>query len=176
MAAAADAEPGATKHVRSVVHGHGQLERLGTRFKTRSAVIEKLTKFGTNSKAVVRQERRFNDALRYTAVIPDGSYWRSVRELERALGTNGYVVKQEPLQWAATGYKGINLKITAPDGSKFEVQLHTRASLDAAERTHLMYEEQRKLPIGSPRFDELAREMAQILDAVPFPPGSPAVG
>ena len=179
IAAAADAvreaafvsEPMATARVRALAPAiGGAVERFETRLKSRPSVLAKLARFEEAESLRYRLEP-FNDALRYTIVLPDLIYWRAA---EAALGefkTDGWSVKAIARGWKPKGYKGLNLTVVTPDGFHFEIQLHTARSLAAAERTHGIYAEQRDLPFRSPRWRELERIQQEVWITVPMPPG-----
>lgn len=169
--AASAAEPGATVKVQAVAAATGgTVERLDSRFKIRSSVLAKLQRFRGDLPPHYRLER-FNDGLRYTIVFPELIYWRAAEAAVGEFRRYGWSIKAIARGWMSKGYKGLNLTVVTPGGFHFEVQLHTAASLAAAERTHRVYAEQRDLPRGSRRWRELERIQQQVWGAVPTPPG-----
>lgn len=169
--AASAAEPGATVKVQAVATATGgTVERLGSRLKSRPSVLAKLERFRGDVPPHYRLAR-FNDGLRYTIMYPDLTYWRAAQVAVGEFRLNGWSIKAIARGWTSKGYKGLNLTVITPDGFHFEVQLHTTASLAAAERTHRVYAEQRDLPRGSRRWRELERVQQQVWSAVPTPPG-----
>ncbi len=56
-----------------------------------------------------------------------------------------------------------------PNGQQFEVQIHTQASLDAAEECHPLYEEWRLTSTSPERKAELTALQERIFAAVPVP-------
>ncbi|MFT4011525.1 MAG: hypothetical protein QM655_15930 [Nocardioidaceae bacterium] len=168
MAAARAAEPAATRRVSEVATSVGaRVDRLDSRFKSRESVLEKLNRFREPDSPYYRL-RRFNDALRYT-LVADGDYWSTASQIVREFSTDGFTVLRPPQRWRSN-YKGLNLTIRGPDGFEFEVQVHTSASLRAAETTHGPYERQRRLPRGSREYRDLERRQMEIWSAVPVPP------
>ena len=67
------------------------------------------------------------------------------------------------------GYRGRNDTFISLDGLRFEVQIHTRASLDAAERAHALYEIQRLPTTPDDVKDRLDQEQNAIFASVPAP-------
>lgn len=174
MDAAQRIEPTATRAVVDAAQAAaGQVERLDTRFKDRASVVEKLVRKGTSSPVVAERAAGFKDALRYTVVLGEPGYWPGHARVVQRMADLGYALDEDAGGWASTGYRGLNLVFRDPRGTLFEVQLHTRASLDAAERAHTIYEIQRKLPPGSEDYRRLEAEMERIFEAVPTPPGVP---
>lgn len=153
----------------------GQVRREDTRRKRLDSVLEKLDRFRRHRSPHYRLAR-FNDALRFTIVVPDLIYWRAAMAAPEALAEREYSVKRFRRAWPDEGYKGINLTVITPVGYEFEVQFHTERSLEAAEATHDLYAAERKLPPGSPHAVELRAEQAVIWRSVPVPPGAPEVG
>ncbi|MBB3041211.1 phage minor head protein [Nocardioides soli] len=173
IARATNAEPAVTKLVQEVAAtAGGRLERLEFRLKSRASIVDKLTRPGVD---LAEAAEKIKDSLRYTIVIPRRKYARGGQSARDALAEAGYVLVKSPAGWPGAGYRGVNLAVRAPDGTVFEVQLHTAASLRAAEAAHLIYEEQRRLPVGSKRWLELEAEMAKIFNSVPWPPGLPRI-
>ena len=164
-------EPVATAKVQAAAAATGgAVERADSQLKTRSSVLAKLTRFRSSISPRYRLER-FNDALRYTIVFIDLSYWRAAEATVGEFQLNGWSVKDIARGWTARGYKGLNLTIITPGGFHFEVQLHTSQSLATAERTHRLYAEQRDLSRRSKRWRELERIQQEAWNTVPVPPG-----
>lgn len=169
------AEPAATTMVSDLARViGGNVERLNSRFKTDTSIAEKLDRFRRRVSPHYRLAK-FNDALRYTIVIPDDdSYWPASRAAIAAIETHGFTVTNDPAGWRSD-YRGMNLTVQDSAGRQFEVQLHTRASLEVSERTHGLYEQLRKLNHGDPRAAELAAQIGQEYAQVPWPRGLPRV-
>lgn len=172
--AARDAEPEATKLVHAIADSSGgTVERLDSRFKTDKSILEKLERFKRKRSPYYRLDK-FNDALRYTVVLPESGYWQATRDVVGEIGQAGFTVDFDPGGWRAN-YRGLNLTIKDPEGRQFEVQLHTAASLQASEQSHGLYEEMRKLPHGNRRRAELQAQIDAIYALVPWPDGVPHV-
>lgn len=69
-------------------------------------------------------------------------------------------------------YLGRNMAFESPDGQKFEVQIHTKDSLEAAEKTHPLYEKKRADDTPQPERDRLQAEMNKVFCKVPIPPNT----
>lgn len=171
MDAAFVAEPDVTAKVQIVAAATGGVvERREARLKTRSSVLAKLARFEEPTSPRFRLAS-FNDALRYTIVYADLIYWRAAEAALGELRSEGWSVKSIARGWRPKGYKGLNVTAITPAGFHFEVQLHTAFSLNAAERTHRIYEHQRDVPFRSPRWRELERIQQEVWLVVPTPPG-----
>jgi hypothetical protein len=75
--------------------------------------------------------------------------------------------------WSDDQYKGINSQwIERDTGQRFEVQFHTRISLEAKQLTHDAYARLRTLQTD--RFEEMVLEAFQkkVSSEVPIPPGA----
>lgn len=114
---------------------------------------------------------RKNDALRYTITIEDARYQQGVDDVLAALTRNGHQVRYVPNGWRASGYRGINIAMETGTGERFEVQVHTPASLAMAEETRRLYEEERLASTSSTRKLELRRLQDAMFSRVPVPPG-----
>jgi hypothetical protein len=108
-----------------------------------------------------------NDALRFTITYQDESLTGSVeRALDRLRG-QGYEVVEVKNSWVAGNrYKGINVDLQAPDGLRFELQLHTPESWQLKQQTHGLYEVVRDpgypLALRQRAHEELVRLSAQL--------------
>jgi hypothetical protein len=175
MRAARAAEPSISKTVKAVaVEVGGSLERFVTRLKSRESVVEKLERFRKRKSPHYRLDR-FNDTLRYT-IVNDTDYWRTTQQALAVFEARGFTVKYAPRGWAKHGYKGLNVTLRARSGFEFEVQFHTEASLAAAEKTHRLYEIERKFPHGSEEQKQLKAAQGEEWGKVPFPPSVPRIG
>src|SRR4029079_10686579 len=113
------------------------------------------------------------DVLRYTAVMPFEVYWPAGTRLCEALVAVGYRHFAKSTGWIAEGYTGRNERFESLDGYRFELQIHTSASLSAADVTHAWYEEQRRPETPMERMFELQEMQSDVFRKVPIPPGTP---
>jgi hypothetical protein len=157
----------------------GHLERFDSRLKEIDSLARKLDgeleDVGPSDfEKIHAAENGINDAVRYTAVVPEHGYWGHGDAVIKALEERGYTLTKDPGYWKVPDvYRGRNLTFQTPYGMQFEVQIHTDDSLSAAEQTHRIYEEQR-LPTTSPeRRAELEALQAEVFNSVPIPDGTP---
>lgn len=103
------------------------------------------------------------DVVRYTQVSSGKNLSQNFHKTVEILRKKGYNVVGVKNTWLEEGgaYKGVNVKMTSPDGQKFELQFHTPESLDMKEINHKHYEIQRKLPENDPEHQRLKRIMVQ---------------
>lgn len=141
----------------------------GLEFSTKS-------KQSTAEKILVRRKvKAMNemwDLVRYTSLVDTDKYADSFEKTIQGLKDKGFVIHQVKNTWLDKDnpYNGINVKVLDPDGCKFELQFHTKESLEAKEKAHLLYEKQRLL--GKDDIKEnlrLAEEMRDIFNKVPNP-------
>jgi hypothetical protein len=157
----------------------GHLERFESRLKEIDSLARKLdgklADVGPFDFEEIRAaENGINDAVRYTAVVPENGYWGHGDAVIKALEERGFVLKEDPASWKVPDvYRGRNLTFQTPDGMQFEVQVHTGDSLSAAEQTHRMYEERRLPTTALERRAELEALEAEIFNSVPIPDGTP---
>lgn len=113
------------------------------------------------------------DAIRYTCVLLEQDYWSGGNRLLEALAASGAWVLVDPRGWRHRGYRGRNVILESEEGQLFELQLHTAASLDAAERAHTLFDQERDPKIGSAQRKRIKRMQTAIFDSVPWPAGVP---
>lgn len=137
------------------------LSGLEFRLKSRESIREKIE---------VRQRYKnvdeLYDIVRYTAVVKTEDYRKEQREIFKGLLENNVDIVGVKDSWDIPGYKGVNCKLKK-DGVKFELQIHTPESLEAKEKAHVLYEQQRLLNERDPVAIELSEKMRKIFDAVP---------
>jgi hypothetical protein len=116
------------------------------------------------------------DALRFTYQYDEMAYSASVRKDVDRLEAQGFTQVEQRNTWTSDQYKGINSRWREPaSGVVFEVQFHTRASLEAKELTHEAYERMRGITGQTPETDreiEELRDFQRHVNAkIPIPPG-----
>ncbi|WP_426243707.1 hypothetical protein [Nocardioides sp. LHG3406-4] len=167
---AAATEPEVTAAVRVEAAAVGAaLSRLDSRLKTVDSLTRKLRTESADGAALSVVAADMKDVLRYTAVASEADYWRSVDDLIRRMVARGYRLMKDPGGWRRHGYRGLNLAFELPDGFTFELQVHTHASLAAAESAHLLYEEARADDTTAQRAEELDRAMQELFESVTMP-------
>ncbi|MCG5432527.1 hypothetical protein LV457_09510 [Mycobacterium sp. MYCO198283] len=108
-------------------------------------------------------------------MLNDQGYWVGGNTMLESLTALGNRIVDDPGGWRRRGYRGRNVTLQSEDGQVFEVQLHTAASLDAAERAHPLYERARAAGVGISERKRLARQQEQLFDAVPWPDDLPEI-
>lgn len=168
---AAAAEPAISADVVTAVEAHGgAMERYGSRLKSFGSLYRKIQGVMVEDETFADEAAlEIRDAVRYTAVLPEKGYWAAGSRIGEALRRAGYDRRKKTIGWNRFGYKGRNDTFVGSDGVEFEVQFHTAASLAAAERTHVIYEEQRLTSTPAERKAELAALQDEIFAAVPAP-------
>jgi hypothetical protein len=116
------------------------------------------------------------DAVRFTYQYEETAYSAGVRKDVDRLEAQGFVQVERRNTWTSDQYKGINTRWREPEsGVVFEVQFHTRASLEAKELTHKAYERIRSITRQTPETDRETAELRdfqrQVNAKIPIPPG-----
>jgi hypothetical protein len=148
------------------------LAGFDNRFKSEDRLKEKVTdrmrsKGYTPSKAL----DTIPDVVRFTLEYSETMYTAAVQKDIGRLEARGFIQVERRNTWADDQYKGINSRWREPESEvTFEVQFHTRASLEAKELTHNAYERIR----GSGSDEErpvLKEFQRRVNSVVPTPPG-----
>lgn len=150
-----------------VNQNEGTLTGLEFSTKTKQSTAEKIL-----VRKKVKSMNEMWDLIRYTSLIDTDKYIHSFENTIQGLKDKGFVVHQIKNTWLDKDnpYNGINVKILSLDGYKFELQFHTKESLEAKEKAHLLYEKQRLLGKGETKENlRLIKEMERIFKAVPNP-------
>jgi hypothetical protein len=113
------------------------------------------------------------DAVRYTFQIPIGRYVDGYLDLEDRMTQAGFHLAERENRWIGNvEYKGVNTHWMAPDGGKFELQVHTPESFHAKEEmTHDAYERLRTPGVTRAERYELMAFQRAVSSAVPIPIG-----
>ena len=111
------------------------------------------------------------DAVRFTLEYHETGYTEAVQKDIERLEARGFTQVERRNTWTDDQYKGINSRWREPESEvTFEVQFHTRASLEAKELTHKAYERIRAS--GSDEERPLLEEFQRRVNSmVPIPPG-----
>jgi hypothetical protein len=113
------------------------------------------------------------DAIRYTFQYEEVRYTQGVQADIVRLKGKGFTLDKLKNSWADDQYKGINSQWIEHDtGQRFEVQFHTKISLEAKQLTHDAYARLRTLQTD--KFEEMVLEAFQkrVSGKVPVPPGA----
>lgn len=155
---AVESEPLITSSVKDVAENCG-LETYGlkNRIKGKESYLRKIrAEYKPDG-----NKYEVKDIVRYTLGTDDAG--ALVKGMENAidelskLGYNTIAVKnswEDPLN----PYKGINTTVIAPNGQKFEIQYHTKASFEVKEKMHALYEKQRMIE------DQFSNEYIKLSD------------
>jgi hypothetical protein len=110
------------------------------------------------------------DAVRFTFQYTETAYAAAVRKDIERLEARGFSQVERRNTWTDDQYKGINIRWREPESRvTFEVQFHTKASLQAKELTHKAYERIR----GSASDEErvvLKEFQSRVNSMIPIPP------
>ena len=113
------------------------------------------------------------DAIRYTFQYEAVRYTQDVHADIARLKGQGFTLDKLKNSWSDDQYKGINSQwIESDTGQRFEVQFHTRISLEAKQLTHDAYARLRTLQTD--KFEEMVLEAFQkkVSSEVSIPPGA----
>jgi hypothetical protein len=113
------------------------------------------------------------DAIRYTFQYEEARYAQGVHVDIARLKDRGFMLDKLKNSWCDDQYKGINSQwIEHGTGQRFEVQFHTRISLEAKQLTHDAYARLRTLQTD--KFEEMVLEAFQrrVSTEVPIPSGA----
>lgn len=166
-------EPATTSLLESLQRAGSALAGLDFRLKGQQSLARKIR---TDSHKLDVSEKEasdgINDVLRYTYVLPVESFADEFARIRQALEKAGYTVVKvkNTLGDASSAYRGVNTQFETPDGFKFELQFHTKQSLDVKERNHALYEEERLEDTPLEHKWELRREMADNAAKIKTPP------
>lgn len=129
----------------------------------------------TEEKSVSLQEadNKIRDVLRYTMLRDEKNFTDGYFATQDALIKNGYRIERVKNTWKdGAVYKGVNTIIADSHGNEFELQFHTRKSLEVKEgELHKLYEHYRTLDSeGSfQERTELKAKMVHLSDTIPNP-------
>lgn len=165
------AEPEISATVQSVANTcGGKLRRFETRFKTMESLYRKVQDLMvTYGDEATDAAARVKDVLRYTVVVDDFGYWTRGTTIGEIFALNGCTPAKRSPGWLRNGYRGRNDSFTSENGFEFEVQIHTRASLEVAEQTHWLYEKARDPAAHDNERKAARQELRNAFASVPEP-------
>jgi hypothetical protein len=186
-------EPEITRNVNEIAAlSGGKKERETFAVKSLKSASEKTIKDTVerfHDKSAIHMERvakNIHDLVRYTITWPEDKIAQGAQQAIdafRARGFMPYVVNGEPAlknyfhAEPGNSYRGINCNFVDPNnGQIFEVQFHTPASLDMAEKMHDEYDRVRKLDTKSKEYAKGQAYLNRQFAKVPIPPGIESVG
>lgn len=111
------------------------------------------------------------DTVRYTALSKTKEFTSNFNKTVYEMKKAGYDIcrVKNSLPNIDAPYRGVNTVFATPDGYKFELQFHTPESLDVKNKTHALYEEQRKDSTPIERKKELEKEMRKLTSSIKTP-------
>lgn len=151
----------------------GEMFGLEFSVKTASSLERKVQK-KMSEKGYTEDEAlaSMGDIVRYTQLIEHDKIADSCTQTLHKLQEKGYNVSGIENTWLSErAYKGINVDVISPEGQKFELQFHSKESMEVKNMIHPLYEKQRTLPKGSPEGRELEAQMKAISEKLPPPAG-----
>lgn len=111
------------------------------------------------------------DVVRFTLSYEETAYANGVRADAERLKAHGFELMKLKNTWTSDQYKGINSQWQEPESEvRFEVQFHTRASLEAKELSHKAYERLRGTEAQDDERGELETFQSRVNSKVPIPP------
>ena len=157
------AEPRITQDMQDTTAGvpSAHLEGLDYRLKDGDSFARKAESI-SDDKGIPLEDAANNmhDANRYTQVSDGDHLVDNTNNTLAALKDKGYSIDDVNSTWGDDGaYKGINCKLTSPEGQPCELQFHTPESYATKEPMHKLYEEQRQLPETSPEWNAYEDQM-----------------
>ncbi|RVU97051.1 hypothetical protein EII22_08950 [Coriobacteriales bacterium OH1046] len=172
---ASDHEPSVTGLLQSFERDGVRLSGAHYRIKGAESLIRKIRlRAVTNGTTLDRAADLISDALRYTYVLDDDAFGDAYNEIRSSMEEKGYnfIEVNNSLRLTGVEYRGVNAKVSAPDGYVFEIQFHTGASLDVKERlNHPLYERARLPDTSEAERLALAAQMRENSDSIPMPRG-----
>lgn len=113
------------------------------------------------------------DLVRYTVVSKHNEIANVTTSFIDGLEKEGFSVLELDNKYIieGTAYKGVHLEAVSKGGQKFEIQVHSIDSLAVKSKSHILYEEARKVSTPLARKQELDIEMRKLCDSLPNPQG-----
>lgn len=159
----------------AVADGGGKLERFDFRLKGKGSMARKIEtiaqeEMGGNYDAAAAD---IKDAVRYTAVVGDDGYWASGSKIQESLKAKGWTDNGAPAEGWSTMFRGRMLKMKDENGYPVEVQVHTNASLEAAEIGHYIYNANRLPGVTKEHAKVMDAETLKVFNSIPVPTDLP---
>lgn len=165
-------EPQVMKDLNASVNaGSGHLEGLKYRFKGEGSLSEKLVRKSLEKGISVQDyAKKVTDVLRFTNQSDAEHLASDFHTVKAELEKRGHkMIECTNTFKEGESYKGINTLVKSPSGYTYELQFHTKQSLEIKEINHKLYEESRKVGTSKERKDALNLEMARNADSVIHP-------
>jgi hypothetical protein len=175
---AAALEPGVTQIMVDLLKQSGGVfatlpdgtDSLAQRLKSTDSLARKIDgdakkEFKDDKKAAAAA---VSDAIRYTALVPEGSYADGLSQTIKTLEAAGFKLRTKNFWQTGDPYDGVNIK-ALKNGIQVELQIHTPTSYQVKEvKLHDIYEVYRESPINSVRRASWDK-MVEIAKTIPRP-------
>lgn len=154
-------EPKITEGVKNVAENNGaELAGLEYRVKTPSSTYEKM-----HERTKEKDLDDMDDVIRYTEIYSPDELAEGTNDSLKEFESKGYKIDSVRNTWDKEGatYRGINAKLTSPDGQKFEMQFHTKESFELKNgELHSLYEKSRTMSVDNPKAIEINDKMSEL--------------
>lgn len=149
------------------------MEGLDFRLKALKSLIRKIAaeKDSEHGGDADKAAKAMSDVVRYTMSYEPADYIDGVKGVIAEMQKLGYDLRVKNYWKGDDPYQGINVAVTHPDGTKFELQFHTPQSVVDKEKIHLIYENYRTETDPKKRwimYNRMVRMANKI--GVPIPP------
>lgn len=141
----------------------GEMVDLEYRIKTASSVKDKISRKAERGISETEAISSMSDLVRYTLLVEHDKTVCSFDKIIDYLYQNGYHVIAVDNKYVITNsdYKGLHINIISPEGQLFELQIHSKESLNAKNKNHLLYEEFRNVKTTAARKKVLEQQMKE---------------
>ena len=149
---------------------------LEQRIKSTESLARKIDgdankEFGGDKKAAAEA---VSDAIRYTMLVPEGSYAKGLAQTVNTLEAAGFQLRTKNFWKPGDPYDGVNIK-AKKNGITVELQVHTAASFDIKEnKLHKILEVYRESPDNTVRRAAWDK-MVEIAKSIPKPANYQAI-
>jgi hypothetical protein len=166
-------EPAMTRDMIDLAGAHGgEMVGLDFRLKSEKSLARKVeAEKGDFGGDATKTAQSMSDVVRYTMAFDEGDYVKSSQSVISDLEAKGYKTRVKNYWTGNDPYQGINVAVTHPDGTVFELQFHTPKSVTVKEKVHLIYEQYRTTREPRQRW-KLYDGMVRISNAIPVPSGN----
>jgi hypothetical protein len=148
-------------------------DRRKGRDRIKEKVFDKMEEYDFSPEEAVSS---VSDTIRYTFQYREAHYTQGVHaDIERLKG-QGFELHKLRNSWTGEEYKGINSQWIEPGShQRFEVQFHTRISLEAKQLTHGAYERLRTEQADEFENMVLKAFQRKVSVEIPVPPGAAGI-
>lgn len=173
-------EPEITRDMIDIASANGnEMYGLDYAVKTGASMAEKIErkKAAAKTSGIPQTDEEIvqglGDMVRYTQLCPHDKTAETARKTIDALKKKGYRIDKVDNKWndSNSDYKGLHIDVVSPTGQKFELQIHSKESIEVKEQIHHRYNETRKASASAYVRDELGPEMRDISKKLKTPEG-----